>query len=197
MAPLGLQASYYGHAAAGLLHVRPVLDLHSEGDMLKFRQVSNEVSALVKQFKGSLAGEHGVGIARTEYMREQLGDNLLSVMAEIKASFDPHNLFNPGKIIHDGRFHIDENLRVMPGRYLKFSQRIISSLDTLGKWGCKFPRLANIAMNSLLVRSLLSKLVGLAWQRPLPTYAPQRFDKWFWRRRDRPESSPRGRVILW
>ena len=68
MARLGLEASYYGHAAAGLLHVRPMLDLHSADDLRKFRQIAEEVSALVRQFNGSLAGEHGVGIARTEFM---------------------------------------------------------------------------------------------------------------------------------
>ncbi len=72
MKPLGLEASYYGHAASGLLHVRPVLDLHSASDLKKFRQVADQTSALVRQFKGSLSAEHGVGIARTEYMREQI-----------------------------------------------------------------------------------------------------------------------------
>src|SRR5216684_4530851 len=100
MKPLGLEASYYGHAASGLLHVRPVLDLHSASDLKKFRQVANETSALVRQFKGSLSAEHGVGIARTEYMREQLGDELLEVMRAIKHAFDPKNIFNPGKIFH-------------------------------------------------------------------------------------------------
>src|SRR5213595_318433 len=98
MAPLGLEASYYGHAASGLLHVRPVLDLHSASDLKKFRQVADQTSALVRQFKGSLSAEHGVGIARTEYMRDQLGDELLEVMREIKGVFDPKNIFNPGKI---------------------------------------------------------------------------------------------------
>src|SRR6184192_1103809 len=70
MHPLGLEASYYGHAASGLLHVRPVLDLHSTEDLKKLRQVADQTSALVKQFKGSLSAEHGVGIARTKYMRE-------------------------------------------------------------------------------------------------------------------------------
>ncbi len=99
MEPLGLEASYYGHAASGLLHVRPVLDLHAPGDLKKFRQVADQTSALVRQFKGSLSAEHGVGIARTEYMREQLGDELLWVMREIKRTFDPKNIFNPGKIL--------------------------------------------------------------------------------------------------
>ncbi len=98
MKPLGLTASYYGHAASGLLHVRPVLDMHSAADLKKFRQVADETSALVRQFKGSLSAEHGVGIARTEYMRDQLGDQLLEVMREIKHAFDPKNVFNPGKI---------------------------------------------------------------------------------------------------
>jgi FAD/FMN-containing dehydrogenase/Fe-S oxidoreductase len=98
MKPLGLTASYYGHAASGLLHVRPVLDLHSAVDLKKFRQVADETSALVRQFKGSLSAEHGVGIARTEYMRDQLGNQLLEVMREIKRAFDPRNVFNPGKI---------------------------------------------------------------------------------------------------
>ena len=65
MKPLGLEASYYGHAATGLLHVRPVLDLHNPGDLRKFRTVADETSKLVRQFKGSLSAEHGVGIART------------------------------------------------------------------------------------------------------------------------------------
>src|SRR5438876_4432203 len=101
MRPLGLEASYYGHAASGLLHVRPVLDLHSAADLKKFRQVADQTSALVRQFKGSLSAEHGVGIARTKYMREQLGDDLLEVMREIKNTFDPKNIFNPGKIFDD------------------------------------------------------------------------------------------------
>jgi FAD/FMN-containing dehydrogenase/Fe-S oxidoreductase len=102
MKPLGLTASYYGHAASGLLHVRPVLDMHSAADLKKFRQVADETSALVRQFKGSLSAEHGVGIARTEYMRDQLGNELLGVMREIKRAFDPKNVFNPGKIFEVG-----------------------------------------------------------------------------------------------
>ena len=109
--PLGLTASYYGHAASGLLHVRPVLDMHSAADLKKFRQVADETSALVRQFKGSLSAEHGVGIARTEYMRDQLGNQLLEVMSEIKRAFDPRNVFNPGKIFADGRHKIDSHLR--------------------------------------------------------------------------------------
>jgi Fe-S oxidoreductase len=119
MSGLGLQASYYGHAASGLLHVRPVLDLHSKEDVKKFRHIAREVSALVRQFKGSLAAEHGVGIARTEFMAEQLGEELLNMMREIKASFDPHSLFNPGKVLPDGRYELDGDLRIRAGHEIE------------------------------------------------------------------------------
>jgi FAD/FMN-containing dehydrogenase/Fe-S oxidoreductase len=311
---MGLQASFYGHAAAGLLHVRPVLDLHSAEDLVKFRHLASEVSSLVKQFKGSLAAEHGVGIARTEFMTEQLGESLLGVMREIKASFDPHNVFNPGKIFPDGRFLIDTDLRqgasnqlALPfapvlafaardgnftanleqcngcGGCIKLAptmcptyiatgdeymstrgranairaalehrglentdalaspemeaalsnclacractsecpsnvnlsllkaelqhaqichhgmsmrQRLFSYVDVLGRLGCVAPGSANQLLDSLVVRSFLSKLWGIAWQRPLPHYTKQRFDRWFARRPTR-GSAQRGRVILW
>jgi FAD/FMN-containing dehydrogenase/Fe-S oxidoreductase len=120
MQRMGLEASYYGHAGAGLLHVRPILDLHSREDVTKFRHIAKEISALVQQFRGSLAAEHGVGIARTEFMPEQLGPDLMDLMTQVKNSFDPHNLFNPGKIIADGRFEIDSDLRVRTEQPLPF-----------------------------------------------------------------------------
>jgi len=110
MKSLGLEASYYGHAASGLLHVRPVLDLHSADDLRKFRLVADQTSALVRQFKGSLSAEHGIGVARAEYMRDQLGDALLNVMREIKQTFDPKNIFNPGKIFGFA-YKIDNHFR--------------------------------------------------------------------------------------
>lgn len=119
MRRLGLEVSYYGHAASGLLHVRPVLDLHSAEGLKKFRQVTVEVAALVRQFKGSFAAEHGVGLGRTEFLKEQVGEDLYLLMRQIKKSFDPHNLFNPGKLIDDGRYKLDENLRSGAGRALK------------------------------------------------------------------------------
>lgn len=115
----GLAASFYGHAGAGLLHVRPMLDLHAVEGARIFRQLTTEVAALVKQFNGSFAAEHGVGIGRTEFLKDQVGDALYLLMRQIKKSFDPHNAFNPGKLIDDGRFKLDTNLRQGPGYTLK------------------------------------------------------------------------------
>ena len=118
MRQAGVEASFYGHAAAGLLHVRPVLNLHDAEDLKKFRQIADDVAALVYEFKGSLAAEHGVGIARTEYLKQQVGQELYRVMREIKQSFDPNNLFNPGKIIGNDRYKIDGHLRAGADRNL-------------------------------------------------------------------------------
>ena len=119
MKPLGLHGSFYGHAASGLLHVRPVLNIHKAEDVVKMRKFSDEACALIKQFKGSVAGEHGVGIARTEYVPEHLGPELMQLTKEIKAAFDPKNIFNPGKVIPDGRYKIDTNLRLGADNKLK------------------------------------------------------------------------------
>jgi FAD/FMN-containing dehydrogenase/Fe-S oxidoreductase len=315
MKKLGLQASFYGHAAAGLLHVRPVLDLHSREDVKKFRHVANEVSALVREFNGSLAGEHGVGIARTEFMAQQLGEPLLNLMREIKDSFDPHHLFNPGKIIPDGRFEFDSDLRIHAGRELtlpfepvlafaakdesfvrnleqcngcgaclkqaptmcptyiatgeeimstrgranairavlesrvlenggdmlaaaeleealsnclsckacvkecpsnvnlpllkaellharlkrdgiSMKARLLGSVDLLGRIGCTVPGLANVFLNSSVMRYVGSRLLGITSRRTLPHFAKQRFDKWF---AAHTSSRPafRGRAVLW
>ncbi len=112
MAGLGLTGSFYGHAASGLLHVRPVVDLHQANDIVKYRKLAEEVSAIVRQFDGSLAAEHGVGIARTEFMEAQLGAKTLSAMRAVKEAFDPGNVMNPGKIV-PGKpaYRIDTRLR--------------------------------------------------------------------------------------
>ena len=311
----GLQASYYGHAASGLLHVRPILDLHTPAGVKIFRQLATDVAALVKEFKGSLAAEHGVGMAHSEFMRDQLGDALFGMMKEIKKSFDPFNLFNPGKILPDGRYEIDENLRLakrhefkLPfapelafrakdgtflrnleqcngcGGCLKWTptmcptyvatgdegmstrgrsnliraaleqrgsgtgdpltspemeyalgnclsckacttecpsnvnmallkaevqharlkrdglnlrERMFSHVDFLGRAGCKFPSVANWALDLPLTHSLMRRFLGLSPERTLPHYTKHRFDKWFRHRQPSGKSATRGRVILW
>lgn len=119
MDPLGLEVCYYGHAAAGLLHVRPVLDLHTAEGLKKLRVVAEQVSALIRQFGGSLAGEHGVGMARTEFLSGQIGPELLEAMRSIKSAFDPQHLLNPGKVLDTGRFKIDADLRLGEGAHLE------------------------------------------------------------------------------
>ena len=119
MKPLGLEASFYGHAASGELHVRPVLDLREPDDLERFRFISNEVSALCRQYGGSLAAEHGVGIARTEFLEDHLGPELMDASRRLKGLFDPQGRMNPGKIVDSGRFRIDGDLRLGAGPVLQ------------------------------------------------------------------------------
>jgi len=58
-------------------------------------------------------------MARTEFLKDQVGDELYLLMRQIKKSFDPHNIFNPGKLINDGQFRLDSNLRQGSGHTLK------------------------------------------------------------------------------
>jgi len=111
MQPLGLDSSFYGHAASGLLHIRPVVDLHRAEDIAKFRRLAEELFALTRQFNASMAAEHGVGIARAEFMTDQVGEELVAAMRDIKNLFDPSDLLNPGKVFPDAAFRIETHLR--------------------------------------------------------------------------------------
>ncbi len=106
-----LDGSFYGHAASGLLHIRPVLDLHTGDGVRRFRELTTEVSALVKEFNGSISAEHGVGIAQTPYLREHLGGTLVEATREVKALFDPKGRMNPGKLLAEPGFESTEHLR--------------------------------------------------------------------------------------
>lgn len=92
------EAVYYAHAGAGELHLRPILDLKKSEDVKLFRQITTDVSSLVKKYQGSLSGEHGDGIVRGEFLEMQIGSKNFELLKKIKNVFDPNNIFNPGKI---------------------------------------------------------------------------------------------------
>jgi FAD/FMN-containing dehydrogenase/Fe-S oxidoreductase len=87
----------YGHVDAGCVHVRPALDLKQIEDEKLFQEISNEVAQLVEQFGGVMWGEHGMGF-RCHYAEHFFGEELYSVVRQIKTLFDPHCRLNPGKI---------------------------------------------------------------------------------------------------
>jgi FAD/FMN-containing dehydrogenase/Fe-S oxidoreductase len=99
MAELSVNCIYYGHASVGLIHLRPELDLSDSGDKALFVQIATRVSALVKHYKGALSGEHGDGRLRAPFLREQLGDNVVGYLWQIKNAFDAKHLLNPNKIL--------------------------------------------------------------------------------------------------
>ncbi|AYF35607.1 FAD-binding oxidoreductase [Vreelandella alkaliphila] len=92
------QLSYgmFGHVDAGVLHVRPALDMKDPEQEKLIREISDEVAALTQKYGGLLWGEHGKGV-RSEYGPKFFGE-LYPSLQRVKAAFDPHNQLNPGKI---------------------------------------------------------------------------------------------------
>src|SRR6478735_4653512 len=96
----GTRGTWYAHASVGCLHVRPVLNLRLEHDVKAMRAIAEEAFDMVKAYKGSHSGEHGDGIVRSEFHDKMFGPALVRAFEEVKASFDPDDRFNPGKIVH-------------------------------------------------------------------------------------------------
>jgi FAD/FMN-containing dehydrogenase/Fe-S oxidoreductase len=92
----GLQYGMFGHVDAGVLHVRPLLDMKDPRQSALVRPISEEVARLTQKYGGLLWGEHGKGL-RSEFAPAYFGE-LYPALQAIKAAFDPHNQLNPGKI---------------------------------------------------------------------------------------------------
>ena len=92
-----LHYGMFGHVDAGVLHVRPALDMCDPQQEELMKSVSDEVVALVAKYGGLMWGEHGKGY-RSEYSPAFFGEGLFTELRKIKAAFDPHNQMNPGKI---------------------------------------------------------------------------------------------------
>jgi len=121
------QPVYYAHAGAGELHLRPILNLKSQKGVTDFKNITTDVAKLVKSYRGSMSGEHGDGIVRSNFISFMLGENCYAYLKAIKTICDPNAVFNPGKITD--ALPIDENFRYdlkqdVPGvhSYLDFSQ---------------------------------------------------------------------------
>ncbi|MBZ5575005.1 MAG: FAD-binding protein [Acidobacteriia bacterium] len=92
-------AGVYAHASVGCLHVRPVVNMKTEEGVQKFESIARAVADLVIEFGGALSGEHGDGLVRGPFMRQMFGDVLYEAFREIKRTFDPLGILNPGKIV--------------------------------------------------------------------------------------------------
>ncbi|HEY0736418.1 MAG TPA: FAD-linked oxidase C-terminal domain-containing protein [Herpetosiphonaceae bacterium] len=110
----GTIAAFYGHASVGLLHVRPLLNLHDPGDVRRFRALSEGIRDLVMEYGGAVSGEHGDGLIRSEHNRTIFGDELYAAFGTIKRTFDPQGILNPGKIVDAPP--LDAHLRYLPAR---------------------------------------------------------------------------------
>ncbi|MCL4129362.1 UNVERIFIED_CONTAM: hypothetical protein GTU68_061655 [Idotea baltica] len=125
-----LSAVHYGHAGAGELHLRPILDLKTKKDRVLFRTIGTETANLVKQYKGSNSGEHGDGIVRGEFVKTIVGEHNYELFREIKQTWDAQNIFNPNKIVDTQP--MDEGLRYEENQATRTFETVFDFSDTEG-----------------------------------------------------------------
>jgi FAD/FMN-containing dehydrogenase/Fe-S oxidoreductase len=95
----GTTAGVYAHASVGCLHVRPVINLKTEEGVRRFESIAADVADLVLKYGGALSGEHGDGLVRSPFQEKMYGPVLYNAFREIKRTFDPLGILNPGKIV--------------------------------------------------------------------------------------------------
>ncbi|MDQ6621731.1 MAG: FAD-binding protein [Pseudomonadota bacterium] len=110
----GTRGTWYAHASVGTLHVRPILDMRRDG-AAKMRAIAEEAGAMVREYKGAFSGEHGDGLARSEWVSWQFGPRLTRAFEDIKDLFDPDGIMNPGKIVRSSRMDNAALFRYKPG----------------------------------------------------------------------------------
>nr|WP_255479252.1 FAD-binding and (Fe-S)-binding domain-containing protein [Natronomonas sp. LN261] len=93
-------AAYFAHAGSGTLHIRPILNLKDEVGIEKMHSITDDVTDLVLKHHGSFSGEHGDGMARTEFNPKMYGDDLWTAFKEIKTAFDPEWFMHPGNVVY-------------------------------------------------------------------------------------------------
>jgi FAD/FMN-containing dehydrogenase/Fe-S oxidoreductase len=111
----GTKGTWYAHASVGCLHVRPVLNMKDPKDVATMRAVAEECFALVREYKGSHSGEHGDGLARSEFHETMFGPRIARAFEAIKDAFDPKNMLNPGRIVRPPRMDDRSLFRYAPG----------------------------------------------------------------------------------
>jgi FAD/FMN-containing dehydrogenase/Fe-S oxidoreductase len=123
----GTTGTWYAHASVGCLHVRPILNMKDDSGAKKMRAIMEETLAIVEEYRGSHSGEHGDGLARSEFHQRMFGSRMLRAFEEVKDSFDPAGLFNPGKIVRASRMDDRELFRYAPGYR-------VAPIDTVLDW---------------------------------------------------------------
>ena len=108
----GTEAAYYGHASVGCLHIRPLVSLKDSQGINTMESIADEISDLVREYGGSMSGEHGDGIVRGVWTEKMFGSQIYQAFRQVKSTFDPQSIMNPGKIVDTPP--MTENLRYGP-----------------------------------------------------------------------------------
>jgi D-lactate dehydrogenase (cytochrome) len=100
IASSGLVAPILGHVGDGNFHVSPLIDMENRAEIDAAEAFAARLAHRAIAMGGTCTGEHGVGQKKREYMEEEHGAIAIDLMRRVKASFDPQNLFNPGKVFY-------------------------------------------------------------------------------------------------
>ena len=95
----GLEIPLFGHIGDGNLHPNVLCDLRDSAQMERVVKAAQEIFISAIELDGTLSGEHGIGLLKREFVRMSLDPELVDLMQEIKSSFDPNNILNPGKVL--------------------------------------------------------------------------------------------------
>lgn len=134
----GTRAAFYAHASVGVLHVRPLIDIHDENDRRIMREIAVATADLARELGGVMSGEHGDGRVRGPLLERYFGPELMDAFRDVKALFDPNNLLNPGNIVEARPIEsITSLLRVEPtkGRPLHFPPGLETYFDYTDQHG--------------------------------------------------------------
>ncbi|MFO7925381.1 MAG: FAD-linked oxidase C-terminal domain-containing protein [Halobacteriota archaeon] len=93
-------AAYFAHAGSGTLHIRPILNLKDEEGIEKMHSITDDVTDLVLKHHGAFSGEHGDGMARTEFNPKMYGEDLWNAFKQVKTAFDPEWFMHPGNVVY-------------------------------------------------------------------------------------------------
>jgi FAD/FMN-containing dehydrogenase/Fe-S oxidoreductase len=106
---LGTKVAYYAHASSGCIHIRPLINAKEADEVEKMAAINSFSADLLSEYGGVLSSEHGDGRSRSWLNERFFGQELYTLFKEVKHSFDPHNLLNPGNIVDAGS--MTDNLR--------------------------------------------------------------------------------------
>jgi Fe-S oxidoreductase len=111
----GTIAAYWAHASVGVLHVRPLIDIHDTADRKIMQAIAVETADLARELGGVMSGEHGDGRVRGPLLERFFGPEIMAAFRDVKTIFDPRNLLNPGNIVEPRPIEsISQKLRVEP-----------------------------------------------------------------------------------
>jgi glycolate oxidase len=93
-----LQIGIFGHAGDGNLHPTFLLDMQDKDEMSRTEKGVAELFQLAIDLEGTISGEHGIGLEKKPFLQNQIGAEGIRLLQDIKKTFDPLNLLNPGKM---------------------------------------------------------------------------------------------------